>query len=896
MATTTYNFNLFNPQAGLTGDTLQDQGGASLALLANGNTLLVNNHSGHSLLEGSIFAAGPTLGPAQSTLSPVNTTSLNEQFNGDAAGLSTGGFAIAFNDTSSGLNEVRARVYDSSGAAIGNDFLVSLGDAKPDTLGGIVALDSGRFAVAYQEDFSPTDQDVKVRIFNDQGVFQSQISVETASNVDAIDPSIAALSLGGFVVAWTEVQGDASEDVYMRRYDATGTALGAKVLVDTAGAVNSQVALVGLKDGGYAIAYRDSSWSGADPGTDITLRVFNVDGTPRSVSLRANLGATAGAQSDPSFAILENGYIALTWTSKGAGILFNTDVMTRIFDTNGIAVTNPTVVVSTPAAENDADVLGTGGGNLLYGWTTNDPAFDGSGDGVGLKQVELERTITGDETGETLTGDELDDTIIGNGGDDTIDGGGGDDHIEGGAGADHLSGGGGFNRLSYGSSASGVTVNLTTGMASGGDAEGDVILPNDDFQQLEGSNWDDVLTGGAKDNVIDGGSGANTLDGGGGDDILVGGSGADHFLHSAGADTFIGDSKQGGNSNQDWVDYSSAASAVFIDIIGLKTGAAAGDVFGPDIEWVTGSAFDDTLKGSNSDNRLQGGQGDDILQGGFGNDGLDGGMGSDTATFDDTFASITVDLSLGSENLHGTAFSDSFTGDGQNNSFSGFGSSDMLIGGGGNDRLDGGTAADSMDGGAGNDTFVVDNVLDNALEAQGQGIDTVETDLLSYVIGANVERVKYTALGNFTGTGNGLNNWLTGAAGDDTLSGLDGADFLTGHGGADKMTGGLGADRFDFNAITDSTFAIAGRDTIFGFEENATDKLDFSTIDANGLAAGNNVFTFIGAATFTALGQVRAFHNGANTIVDVNTTGSNATDMRIILTGLHTLDAADFVL
>ena len=45
---------------------------------------------------------------------------------------------------------------------------------------------------------------------------------------------------------------------------------------------------------------------------------------------------------------------------------------------------------------------------------------------------------------------------------------------------------------------------------------------------------------------------------------------------------------------------------------------------------------------------------------------------------------------------------------------------------------------------------------------------------------ANVENLVYTGVGDFTGTGNALNNTITGAGGDDTLSGRGGNDTLNG--------------------------------------------------------------------------------------------------------------------
>ena len=78
-------------------------------------------------------------------------------------------------------------------------------------------------------------------------------------------------------------------------------------------------------------------------------------------------------------------------------------------------------------------------------------------------------TIIGDDTANVLIGTPEGDLILGLGGNDQIDGADGDDNIIGGAGNDLIDGGanglfGDF--VDYASASSGVTVSLTTGVAT----------------------------------------------------------------------------------------------------------------------------------------------------------------------------------------------------------------------------------------------------------------------------------------------------------------------------------------------------------------------------------------------------------------------------------------------
>ena len=76
----------------------------------------------------------------------------------------------------------------------------------------------------------------------------------------------------------------------------------------------------------------------------------------------------------------------------------------------------------------------------------------------------------------------------------------------------------------------------------------------------------------------------------------------------------------------------------------------------------------------------------------------------------------------------------------------------------------------------GNDTYVVDDLADVVVEAAGAGTDTVQTEMaaLSIELMANVENLTYTGIDAdpFVGTGNSLNNVISGGDLADTLSGL----------------------------------------------------------------------------------------------------------------------------
>ncbi len=335
-----------------------------------------------------------------------------------------------------------------------------------------------------------------------------------------------------------------------------------------------------------------------------------------------------------------------------------------------------------------ATIVGSARADVLRGTSRVDVIVGLAGNDV-IKGVGNNDRICGGKGNDTLVGGGGEDWLAGDEGNDKLSGGGGfRDYLVGGPGGDVLNGGAGVADFAGYLSAPGpVTVDLTAGTASG---DGSDTLTG--VEDIDGSDFNDVLTGAAGSNFLFGYAGNDTLSGGDGDDDgLLGGDGDDAL---------------DGGSGVDFASFYFSSAGVTAN---LTTGTATGE--GTDtlanIEDVEGTPHDDSLTGSVGPNRFWPH---------LGNDTIDGSGGEDWVSFQYSSGAVTANLSSGSatgngtdtlvgiENLLGSRFADALTGDVGPNKLSGGAGNDTLSGSDGDDTLTGGDGTDSLDGGNGSDS------------------------------------------------------------------------------------------------------------------------------------------------------------------------------------------------
>lgn len=466
----------------------------------------------------------------------------------------------------------------------------------------------------------------------------------------------------------------------------------------------------------------------------------------------------------------------------------------------------------------------------------------------------------------TGTGNDEDNTITGNGNVNTLIGLTGDDaYIMDNTSDTIVEAGVGGQDIVYSS----VNFNLSAGVYAGVEIE-NLTLTGAVAVSGRGNDLNNIITGNGISNVLEGFLGNDTY--------VIG----VQVSSGSGTQSDVIEIDAGGNDTVSVGSTYSIASRLDLENITLTGGAHIN---------ATGNAYDGTVAG-NAVNILIGNDGNNILDALSSNNAGDtygGSLGNDTYMADEAndivtgldigvdlvMASVTYDMSAkatavdnltltGITNIDGTgnALANLIIGNTGNNTLTGLGGDDTFRGGGG-------VGVDTFIGGAGNDTYFVDNSATIITELTGEGAADIANSSVNYDMSTNaaeVDKLTLTGLSAFIGTGNAVDNIITGQANVlNTLSGMAGKDTIDGGAGADTMYGGAGDDTFIVDSLVDFISENGG--------EGTADLIKFTTSVA-GVTYTLNAAGRLQVENLTLLGALAV--NGTGNLLDNTLVGNGA--------------------
>jgi Ca2+-binding RTX toxin-like protein len=599
----------------------------------------------------------------------VNSTLEGDQGSASVAGLSDGGFLVAWEslEQDGDGSGVFAQRFDSSGNTVGTEFQVNETIELDQELPEVIARPDGGFLIFWSHQLEPFDQDgdgtathaLYSNMYNSDGsIVETERFYSESGTYPFTDVAAAFVSNDEFVLGAEAVGESVTDTVKLQRFEINnflaGTAADDWIVwqdihgsIETVDGLDGRDMLSFVETGsGVSADLGGGSVFVGDVGRDVALfSIEEITGSSFADTLRG---------SDQSDLLRGAGGADTFYTDIGADTLdggAGTDVlMAGGFYTNA-------------AGENLSLLSGTG--------------WEGASRGDVYSNIENVQSGWGNDT---IAGDHGDNRIETTDGDDLLIGLGGNDTLDGGAGLDTA-------RFSFARSHYQITQDngwtVVEHIAPGQNGDGVNSLRN--IEILEFS--DQVYSPG----------------------ILLGTEG-DDWLEWDPNDAMV--SRIDGLSGQDMASFANAGSAISVDQTqGLvRVDGQSGSIDLNSIEGVTGSSFGDTIKGSDANDEIRGLGGADMIYASLGADEIDGGASADTLIFNSD-ADTTLSL------LRGQGWSGQADGDRYVNV-------ENVVSGAGNDHLTGDRGANQLNGGSGDDILIGaagDDVLNGAA-----GFDVVE--------------------------------------------------------------------------------------------------------------------------------------------------------------------------
>ena len=354
----------------------QDQSGSAVAIGANGNYIVTWNSGDPNILDFDIFGQlFDSSGNPVGNEFQVNTFSQGYQAHSSTAMSGTGRFLVVwYSEGAAGSdNGVSGQIFNPSGTPVGTEFLVNTYTAGTQQRASVAMNEQGNFVVVWSsssQDGSGTG--IFGQRFNADGTREgSEFQVNTHTDLDQDEPSVAIDGLGNFVVVWCSNDQDGSGwGVFGQRYDADGTKIGPEFQVNTYISDDQKSPHITMNsDGRHVVVWHSYGQDGSDGGA--YGQIFGTDGTPVGSEFQINT-YTENWQVPSSVAIDAAGNFIAIWICDGQG----GSVFGQRFEANGTPIgvefrinTYLADMIQQPAAAMDTQ------GRFVVTWDAGEPGL-----------------------------------------------------------------------------------------------------------------------------------------------------------------------------------------------------------------------------------------------------------------------------------------------------------------------------------------------------------------------------------------------------------------------------------------------------------------------------------------------------------------------------------------
>lgn len=292
-----------------------------------------------------------------------------------AAVLTGGRFAIVFESDAAGDYDVYARVFESNGTPVGTEFRVHDDSSDQQDIPGIARLSLGGFVVLWREPFTG----VFGQRFDETGVrVGTRIALSTTNPYRVSQPHAEPAPAGGFNAAWLQRDTGPSGPVYVRVRHVDSTGVGEpndRRVTTQSDSTENHLGMDSWSDGSFVL-----SWDEQDSLNVVRVFARRFDAHAKALGSVIEVSGAVSETQWTDVAALNDGGFVVSWGQNGGdGIGFG--VMTRRFDSSGVAVTSPQVVNRTTRGNQKTGGLATSGQDVFYVWDATVDEVDWDVDG-----------------------------------------------------------------------------------------------------------------------------------------------------------------------------------------------------------------------------------------------------------------------------------------------------------------------------------------------------------------------------------------------------------------------------------------------------------------------------------------------------------------------------------
>jgi hypothetical protein len=271
-------------------------------------------------------------------------------------------------DASLSAQDIHGRLFDADGTPLSDEFTANSITDDTQAEPTVAALSDGSFAVAWTGVNVGTAFDIFARRFDSDGAALGTEFVANSNVILSQELPTAAATSTGFILAWAGQQADGNQSgIAAQRFDNAGNTVGTEFIVNTYTTdAQSYPAIAVDADDSFVVTWASDTQDGSRDG--VYAQRFSAAGLPEGTEFRVN-ETTDGDQNRPSVSFGQGGFV-VAWEDEPTTSSLSR-VVARCFDTGGAPLSGELEIDAPGLPSLGAQypgVAGDGQGDFVVSW------------------------------------------------------------------------------------------------------------------------------------------------------------------------------------------------------------------------------------------------------------------------------------------------------------------------------------------------------------------------------------------------------------------------------------------------------------------------------------------------------------------------------------------------